>query len=60
MKKPLYVCAEDISKAFDLILHSQAILALLRSRVNPFICASLWQWYQNSSICVRVKNIYSS
>ena len=59
VKKPLFVCAIDISKVFDLILHSHAISAILRSRVNPFICASLWQCYQNPSIRVRVENIYS-
>ena len=60
MKKPLCVCAINISKAFDSILHSQAVLAHLRNRVNPFVCASLWQWYQNSSTCVSVENLYSS
>ena len=44
-KRNLYVCAIDISKAFEKILHSQGILSLLRSGVDPFICACLWKWY---------------
>ena len=59
-RKPLYVGAIDISKEFYPILHSQAVLGLLRCSVNPFICASLWQWYQNSSMRVHVENLYSS
>ena len=35
-------------------IHSQGILSLLRSGVDPFICACLWTWYRKASIRVRV------
>ena len=37
-----------------LILHSQGILSLLTTGVDPFICACLWTWYRKVPIRVRV------
>ena len=54
LKKNLYACAIDISKAFDSIIHSHAIFSLLRSGINPFLCRLLWNWYGNASIRVRL------
>ena len=52
-KTPLFVCAIDISKAFDSVLHSQAVLSLLRAGVDPFVCNCLWQWYRKSQVRIR-------
>jgi hypothetical protein len=37
MKESLYVCTVDIAEAFDSILHSQSLVALLNSRTSGFI-----------------------
>ena len=56
----LHFCAIHISKAFDSVLHSQAILSIFRSGVNPFFCTCLWQWYQNSSIQIHLQGTVSN
>ena len=43
------MCGVDISKVFDSMLHSHAILSLLRSGVNPFVGQCLAGCYGNSS-----------
>ena len=50
LKKQVFVCGDDVSKAFDSMLHNHAFSSLLRSEVNPFISQCLTGWYGNSSV----------
>ena len=44
----LYICALDLSKAFDSVVHSQLIFSLYNSLVNLSIIMLLRFWYSNS------------
>ena len=43
----LYICALDLSKAFDSVVHSQLIFSLYNSGVNLSIIMLLRFWYSN-------------
>ena len=51
-KMSLYCLTVDISGAFDNIVHSQALLSLASSSVNPSVLSLLFSWYSKSKIQV--------
>ena len=49
----LYICALDLSKAFDSVVHRQVLFSLYNSWVNPSVIMLLRFWYSNSFLQLR-------
>jgi len=49
----LHICALDISKAFDTIVHSQAFLSIHQLGINISIISVLRFWYSNSYVRMK-------
>ena len=49
----LYFCSLDLSKAFDSVVHSQALFSLLKCGVNVSIVSLLKSWYGHSFLYVK-------
>ena len=49
----LYICALDLSKAFDSVVHSQLLFSLYNSGVNLSVIMLLRFWYSNSFLQLR-------
>ena len=49
----LHICALDISKAFDSVVHPQAFYSLHQLGINPSIISLLRFWYSNSYVRLK-------
>ena len=58
-KSPLHICALDLSKAFDSIVHSHALYSLFSNNINLSIVVLLRYWYSNSFIRVKCNGVVS-
>jgi hypothetical protein len=58
-KSPLHICALDLSKAFDSIVHSHALYLLFSNNIKLSIVVLLWYWYSNSFIWVKCNGVVS-
>ena len=49
----LHLCALDLSKAFDTVMHSQAIFSLFSHGINILVIFFLRYWYSNSFLLIK-------
>ena len=56
MGNGLYICALDLSKAFDSVVDSQILLSLYNSGVNLSVIMLLRFWYSNSFLSIKIGN----
>jgi len=56
----LHICALDLSKAFDSVVHSQALYSLYSHGINLSVIFLLKFWYSNSYLRIKTNGALSS
>ena len=55
----LHLCALDLSKAFDSVVHSQALFSLFSHGINLSLVSLLRYWYANSFLRIKAEGVIS-